>query len=90
MIPSTNKEECTIDITADKIPFSCIIDGNESINAWQIVIYDIVTNDEVFNTGKITLKSSFYPIDEKNRNVVFSVDLKEHLVNNTTFIILMH
>lgn len=86
MKPSTNKEECTIDIAADKIPFSCIIDGNESINAWQIVIYDIVTNDEVLNTGKITLKSSFYPVDEKNRNVVFSVDLKEHLGANITFV----
>lgn len=86
MKPSTNKEECTIDLTASEIPFSCIVDGNESVNAWQIVIYDIITNDKVFDTGKITLKSSFYPVDEKNRNVVFSVDLKEHLVNNTTFV----
>ena len=85
MKPSTNKEECTIDISAAEIPFSCIVDGNESVNAWQIVIYDIVTNDVVFDSGKITLKSSFYPVDEKNRNVVFSVDLKEHLGDNTTF-----
>lgn len=86
MKPSTNKEECTIDLTAKEIPFSCIVDGNESINAWQIMIYDIVTNDVVFDSGKITLKSSFYPIDEKNRNVVFSVDLKEYIGNNTIFI----
>ena len=86
MKPSTNKEECTIDVAADEIPFSCIVDGNESINAWQIVIYDIVTNDIVFDSGKITLKSSFYPIDEKNRNVVFSVDIKEYLGSNTTFV----
>ena len=86
MKPSTNKEECTIDITADEIPFSCIVDGNESINAWQIVIYDIITNDIVFDTGKITLKSSFYPVDEKNRNVVFPIDLKEYLGDNTTFV----
>ena len=86
MKPSTNKEECTIDITADEIPFSCIVDGNESVNAWQIVIYDIITNDVVFDSGKITLKSSFYPVDEKNRNVVFQVNLKEYLTNNTTFI----
>ena len=86
MKPSTNKEECTIDINADKIPFSCIVDGNESVNAWQIVIYDIITNDIVLDTGKITLESSFYPVDEKNRNVVFSVDLKEYLGNNTTFV----
>lgn len=86
MKPSTNKEECTIDLTADKIPFSCIVDGNESINKWQIKIYDITNNEEVFKTEEITLKSSFYPVDEKNRNVVFSVDLKEYLGNNTTFV----
>lgn len=86
MKPSTNKEECTIDLTADKIPFSCIVDGNESIKAWQIVVYDIITNDEVFNTGEITLESSFYPVDEKNRNIVFSVDLKDYIPeDNNTF-----
>ena len=85
MKPSTNKEECTIDLTADKIPFSCIVDGNESIKAWQIVVYDIITNDEVFNTGEITLESSFYPVDEKNRNVVFTEDIKQYpnTVTNT-------
>ena len=86
MKPSTNKEECTIDVSADEIPFSCIVDGNESVNAWQIVIYDIVNNDIVFDSNKITLKPSFYPVDEKNRNVVFMVDLKEYIESNTTFI----
>ena len=85
MKPSTNKEECTIDITANEIPFSCIVDGNESIKAWQIVIYDLVTNDIVFDTGKITLKSSFYPVDEKNRNVVFSVNLKDYILEGAAF-----
>lgn len=86
MKPSTNKEECTIDLSADEIPFSCIVDGNESVSDWQIVIYDIITNDVVFDSGKITLKSSFYPVDEKNRNVVFMVDLKDHIIDNTTFV----
>ena len=86
MKPSTNKEECTIDISANEIPFSCIVDGNESVNAWQIVIYDIINNDIVFDSTKIALKSSFYPVDEKNRNVVFSVNLKDYLGNNTTFV----
>ena len=87
MKPSTNKEECTIDLTADKIPFSCIVDGNESINKWQIKIYDITNNEEVFKTEEITLESSFYPVDEKNRNVVFSVDIKEYIPeDNTAFI----
>ena len=85
MKPSANKEECTIDLTADKIPFSCIVDGNESISKWQIKIYDITNNEEVFKTEEITLESSFYPVDEKNRNVVFSVDLKNYLGDNTTF-----
>ena len=87
MEPSTNKEECTIDLTASKIPFSCIVDGNESINKWQIKIYDITNDEEVFKTKEVTLKSSFYPVDEKNRNVVFSVDLKQYIPeNNTTFV----
>ena len=86
MKPSTNKEECTIDLTADEIPFSCIVDGNESITKWQIKIYDITNNEEVFKTEEITLESSFYPVDEKNRNVVFVVDLKKYLEGNTAFI----
>lgn len=78
MKPSTNKEECTIDLTADIIPFSCIVDGNESITKWQIKIYDITNNEEVFRTEEITLGSPFYPVDEKNRNVVFPVNLKDY------------
>lgn len=85
MKPSTNKEECTIDLTADKIPFSCIVDGNESITKWQIKIYDITNNEEVFRTEEITLKPSFYPVDEKNRNVVFEINLKDYIKGNTTF-----
>lgn len=84
MKPSTNKEECTVDLTAAKIPFSCIVDGNESINKWQIKIYDITNNEEVFKTEEITLEPSFYPVDEKNRNVVFSVDLKDYMPENST------
>lgn len=87
MKPSTNKEECTIDLTADKTLFSCIVDGNESITKWQIKIYDITNNEEVFKTEEITLKSSFYPVDEKNRNVVFSVNLQDYIPkDNTTFV----
>ena len=83
MKPSTNKEECTIDLAADKIPFSCIVDGNESITKWQIKIYDITNNEEVFKTEEITLKSSFYPVDEKNRNVVFLVDLANYMYDES-------
>lgn len=81
MKPSTNKEECTIDLTTtnDTIPFSCIVDGNESITKWQIKIYDITNNEEVFKTEEITLEPSFYPVDEKNRNKVFSINLKDYI-----------
>ena len=78
MKPSTNKEECTIDITATEIPFSCIVDGNESIKAWQIVIYDILDDKKVYDTGEIPLGTYFYPIDEKNRNVVFTKNIKDY------------
>ena len=78
MKPSTNKEECTIDITADEIPFSCIVDGNEAITAWRIVIYDINDDEIVYDTKQFDLPSPFYPIDEKNRNVVFSINLKDY------------
>lgn len=78
MKPSTNKEECTIDISAKEIPFSCIVDGNESINAWRIMIYDINDDKKVYDTGQVNLDSSFYPVDEKNRNVVFTKDLTKY------------
>ena len=87
MKPSTNKEECTIDLNAEEIPFSCIVDGNESITKWQIKIYDITNDEEVFKTEEVTLESSFYPVDEKNRNVEFLVNLYEHIPkDNTTFV----
>ena len=87
MKPSTNKEECTIDLTADKIPFSCIVDGNEAITHWQIVIYRIEDDDNpVFDSGTIPLDPPVYPVDEKNRNVVFEVDLSEHIKEHPNFI----
>lgn len=86
MKPSTNMQECTIDVSADKIPFSCIIDGNEAINAWQIIIYNLEDDTKVFDTGKVTLGTTFFPVDEKNRNIVFSIDLKEYIGGTSTFI----
>ena len=84
MKPSTNKEECTIDLSADVIPFSCIVDGNEAVDSWQITIYDITTNEPVLTSSRITLEPPFYPVDEKNRNVVFTVNLKDHIGSNNT------
>ena len=86
MTPSTNMTECTIDLNESNIPFSCIVDGNEAVVAWQIIVYDINNGKSVFDSGKITLNTPFYPIDEKNRNVVFNINLKDHLGDNTTFV----
>ena len=85
MIPSTNMTTSTIDATADKIPFSCIVDGNEAISAWQIIIYNLNDNSSVLDTGKIDLLTPFFPIDTKNRNSVFEINLKDYLGENTTF-----
>ena len=89
MTPSTNMQECTIDLNESNIPFSCIVDGNEAVVAWQIIVYDINNGKSVFDSGKVTLKSPFYPIDEKNRNVVFNINLKDYpntLSGDTTFV----
>lgn len=89
MTPSTNMQECTIDLNESNIPFSCIVDGNEAVVAWQIIIYDINDGRSVFDSGKITLESPFYPVDEKNRNVVFSKNLKDYpntLSEDATFV----
>lgn len=86
MSPSTNMQECTIDVTASKIPFSCVIDGNEAINAWQIKIYKLNDNTLVLDTNKQTLSSPFFPVDEKNKHVIFNRDLASYISTNTSFI----
>jgi hypothetical protein len=86
MTPSTNMTECTIDLNESNIPFSCIVDGNEAVVAWQIIVHDINNGESIFDSGKITLESPFYPVDEKNRNVVFNINLKDYLGDNTTFV----
>lgn len=79
MIPSTNISECTIDVNADEIPFSCIVDGNEEITDWQIKLYNLSDGSEALDTGKQPLLPHFFPVDEKNQNVVFKKDLKPYL-----------
>lgn len=81
MIPSTNMQECVVDLNSDKIPFSCIVDGNEAIVSWQIQIYKLDDNTKVFDTGLVDISDKpFFPIDENNRNVVFEVNLLDHTV----------
>src|SRR5574344_1383097 len=79
MIPSTNVEECVVDAASyNGLNFSCIVDGNEPVYAWQIKIYRLSDNILVYDTGKIICESLFFPIDEKNRNVVFSKNLNDY------------
>lgn len=78
MSPSTNMQECTVDLNAKEIPFSCIVDGNESIYAWQIKIYKLSDGSLVFDTGKKTLDTPFFPINEKNKNMVFGINLRDY------------
>ena len=84
MRPSTNTPECVIDINESKLNFSCIVDGNEAVYAWRIKIYQLNNNEKVYDTGKITFKQNysptlpFFPINEKNQNVVFSLNLKDY------------
>lgn len=86
MNPSTNRQECAIDINADIIPFSCIVDGNEAIKTWQIIIYNLSDNEIILKTDEIGLDPVFFPVDEKNRNVVFSVNLKDHIKDISAFL----
>ena len=79
MAPSTNLKECVIDVNASEIPFSCIIDGNESISAWRIKVYALDNNTNVLDTGKQVLSSPFYPVNSQNKNVVFKVNLHDYI-----------
>lgn len=77
--PSINMQECcVIDLNSESLPFSCVVDGNDCISAWQIIISRLKDNVVVFDSGKQTLANPFYPVDNRNRNVAFSIDLKKH------------
>lgn len=80
MSPSTSLQDCAVDINGNEMMFSCVVDGNEPIYAWRIRIYSIVDNVLVFDSDRQNCPP-FYPVDEKNRSVVFPVDLKEYLVS---------
>ena len=98
MSPSTNMQDYTLDANADELWFSCITDGNEAIYAWRIQIYELNSGTLVYDTGMIAdtnadadgaPKLPFVPINEKNQNVKFSVNIKninkppKGLVNST-------
>lgn len=82
-------QEQSIDIETASLPFSCVIDGDEAVVAWQIIIYYLNSssdNSVAFDTGKQTLSLPFYPVDENNKNVVFKIDLKPYVENDSKFL----
>ena len=83
MSPSTNIERCVVDLNEYSIPFSCIVDGNTAVTAWKIVVYRLSDNAKVFDTGEIELDTPFYPVDSKNRNNTFQVDLKKYMTKES-------
>lgn len=79
MSPSINMYgNSVIDLNSTVLPFSCIIDGNEPIVKWQIIVSRLSDNAEVFDTGEQELEVPFLPVDNRNRNVVFTKDLKNY------------
>lgn len=78
MSPSTNMYgNNVIDLNEETLPFSCIVDGNEAVVAWQIVVSKLSDNAKVFDTGKRELNPYFYPVNNRNQNVTFNINLKE-------------
>lgn len=67
-----------IDLNANTLPFSCIVDGNEVVTDFQIVISRLKDNVVVFDTGMQKLATPFFPINNRNQNNVFSRDLKTY------------
>ena len=89
MSPSVNMHGNTvIDLNSETLPFSCIVDGNEAITDFQIVVSKLSDNTVVFDTGMQTLEKPFFPINNRNQNVLFNIDLKKYFTadNSDKFI----
>ena len=79
MSPSINMYgNSVIDLNSATLPFSCIVDGNEAITDFQIVVSKLSDNTVVFDTGMQTLDKPFFPINNRNQNVLFSINLKDY------------
>ena len=79
MSPSVNMYGNTvIDVNSKTLPFSCVIDGNEVITDFQIVISRLKDDVKVYDTGMVKLETPFFPVNNRNQNVVFSRDIKEY------------
>lgn len=79
MSPSINMYGNTVvDLDSETLPFSCIVDGNEKITDFQIVISRLKDNVVVYDTGMQKLDTPFLPVNNRNQNVVFSRNLKDY------------
>ena len=77
MSPSINMYgNSVIDLNSETLPFSCIVDGNEAVTHFQIVITRLKDNLIVFDTDMQKLDTPFFPINNRNQNVIFTQDLK--------------
>lgn len=85
MIPSTKRQECVVDANSNEIVFSCVVDGDEAIGAWEIKIYTLVDNALIFDSGKQKRSSPFFPINAKNENAEFEVNIKKFLPTSTQY-----
>ena len=79
MSPSINMYgNSVVDLNSATLPFSCIVDGNEAVTHFQIVISRLKDNVVVFDTSMIKLDTPFFPINNRNQNIVFSINLKDY------------
>ncbi len=77
--PSLNMQgNTTIDLTSETVPFSCVVDGNEAITHFRIVVSKLSDNTVIFDTQKIRLSAPFYPTDNRNQNNVFNINLRDY------------
>lgn len=74
-------QECTVDASSNEILFSCVVDGTEAIESWQIRIYKIADNNIVYDSGVVSNSKDtnlpFYPISQNNQSVVFSRNITQ-------------
>ena len=79
MSPSINMYgNSVIDLNSATLPFSCIVDGNEAITDFRISISRLKDNVVVYDTGVQKLSTPFFPINNRNQNVVFNVNLTDY------------
>lgn len=89
--PNTNATECVVD-TKSSVDFSFIVDGNEPIISAKVVVYDLLTGQELWSYEVTRENHSdvfdnngfFYPVNEKNENNIFKFSTILSGVSNRT------